>query len=440
LPIFTRRDVQRELDSLVGALSSKQLRDLTHKLNGKNSSVLATEWEVVILSSLAKCGRIEYEKDLGGKTRPDILFTLGEDRGFKFLADITTVSDEDARAHNSYEELWELIRKFLKKREHTSAGLRLEVQHERTGKYGKSKLKLLLPKKGSLQDFVKTELGPFLCGVAREPEKNTHFAYDGSGVRLAMIYNSREKRYSGGSHVDFTVPYAKARNPLATALESKGGQLSNSGYDGPCGIIVCDGGYNALRQERRSADSYGCQDIVEAVLRKRKRVLFVLVLYIEESHFLATHNLSVKSKLYWNPAREKTLHGQLAEVSRQMISYLPHPESSPHNAIRWLTNEGRYSVHQLGGYTMQGNTIKISSRSLTELLAGKIDINRFRQLHGFSANQAGEFVMPFFEHQLKCGRTVKTALVENEPHKDDDWIVLHYEGPDPSLSPFRYPA
>lgn len=88
---------------------------------------------------------------------------------------------------------------------------------------------------------------------------------------------------------------------------------------------------------------------------------------------------------------------------------------------------------------MKGNTIKISTRALTELLAGKIEPDQFLREHSLKPMRDGHKTFPFFEFQLQQGNLLKNAFVEPDKHKDDDWIVLEYDGPDPATSPFRTP-
>jgi hypothetical protein len=38
---------------------------------------------------------------------------------------------------------------------------------------------------------------------------------------------------------------------------------------------------------------------------------------------------------------------------------------------------------------------------------------------------------------LAPSNTLKNASLEAADHKDDDWIVLDYDGPDSAISPYR---
>ena len=441
MAIFSRRDVQGMINSLADSLSAKQVEDLVGKLNnGDSNEILATEWETVILAAFRQIGRVQYERDFGGGRRPDLFFQMGESGNFEFIADITTVSDADAHDSNAYEEFCEAIRRFLHKRGHIGAGINVDVVHQETGEYRDSKIKLLLPPKGEINQFVKSELGWFLSQITKEPDKDAVLKYDRKEIRFSILYNSKEKRFSGGHHIDYTVPYSERRNPLMNSLRRKREQLSKSGFTGLRGIIVCDGNCEALKERNAVAGMHGCSEIIEPFLKSYKSVLFVLVLRIEEKHtaFSFKYSIQICPKLYWNFATDKSLFGQTKRVLDRMLNKLPIPESTPRNAIRWLARN-RNIGRPLGGYSMKGNTIKISARALTELLAGKIEPEQFLKEHGFRPIQEGHKAIPFFEIQLEQGNLLKNAFVEPDEHKDDDWIVLEYAGPDPAISPFRIP-
>jgi len=441
MAIFSRRDVQGMINRLSGSLSTKQLENLVGKLNrGDPNEILANEWEVCILSAFRAIGRIQYEPNFGGTRTPDLFFQMGESGNLEFLADITTVSDTNAHKENAYREFCEEIRRFLNDMGHNGAGINIDVAHQMIGKYRDSKVKLLLPSKGQIHQFVETELGPFLSQIAKEPDKDAVFSYGRDKIRFSIQYNSKEKRFSGGHCIVYTVPYSGRRNPLTNALENKWDQLAKSGYNGPRGIIVCDGGCDALQERNAVAGMHGCSEIVEPFLKTHKNLLFVLVLRIEQRPRspLSRPTIEIAAKLYWNFASDKTLFEQTKCAIDRMLSYLPVPESTPTNAIYWLA-ANKTNGRPIGAITMQGNTIKISARALTELLAGKTGLKEFLEDHHFKPTERGGFVDPFFERQLAMGNTLKNSFVEPDEHKDDDWIVLEYNGPDPAISPFRIP-
>ena len=332
MAIFSRRDVQAMLNWLAGSLSPKQLEILVGKLNhGDPDEILSTAWEVAILSAFRQIGRIEYERDFGGEKVPDVFFQMGESGKYELLTDITTVSDAHAHDTNAYEEFCEAIRRFLNKRRHIGAGIHIDVAHQAIGKYGDSKMKLLLPSKGQTDQFVKSELGSFLSLIAKEPDKDANFSYNQKSICFSIQYNSKEKRFSGGHFIAYTVPYSEKHNPLANSLKRKADQLSKCGYTGLRGIIICDGGCEALKERNAASGAHGCSEIIELFLRSHKSISFVLVLRIEESHgvFFRKQSIQIISKLYWNFLSSKALFNQTKSVIGRMLYNLPAPESTP---------------------------------------------------------------------------------------------------------------
>jgi len=152
----------------------------------------------------------------------------------------------------------------------------------------------LLPARIDINEFVKTELNPFLKGLATEPDKDANFAYDKNDICFTIKYNPHEKGFNIGRGIDPTVPYSIQENPLANALKEKRSQLSHSGYKGIKGIIICDGGSNSLNERSRVNGAYGCQEIIGDMFRASSSIHFVLVLRVEEKHGVLSAILQYK--------------------------------------------------------------------------------------------------------------------------------------------------
>jgi hypothetical protein len=445
--IFSRRDVQAALDSLSPCLAGKQLEELVGKLNGGVCAprpgreavsrahrgdlvhALAAEWEVIVLAALSRCGSLKHQKDLGGPSRLDVLFQRGEPDGLEFVADIRVVSDADAHRKNPSAEFCEAIRLFLQRLGHSSAGLDLRIENVHDGEYEDRKIRLTLPPKDELDAFVKRELGQFLANVAREPAKDASVSYDREGIKFTLGYNSNERRFGSVRHLSYTAPQSLHRNPLANSLAKKGKQLGRSGYSGAKGTIICDGGCDSLRDN----GTIGCKRIVGEVFRARSSTLWVLVIRFDESvRPLGLHQISLRSKLYWNEHREKSIFADTAALLERMVAHLPTPETTPANAHRPVGGNKQHWGRQLGGCRMGDKTIRMSARTVSELFAGKITMDQFIQSQGLDPTI-------FFTRHLRNGNTLKNASVERNEHSDDDWIVLEYDGPDPAISPYRVP-
>ncbi|TAL55733.1 MAG: hypothetical protein EPN89_00240 [Methylovulum sp.] len=442
MAIFVRRDIQKAVEVVAKSLSREQVKSLVDRLNGDVTEGLAAEWETVVLSAFCQYGIVLHEQNHGGETRPDILFQ-DKQSNLEFLTDVRAVSDRDLHQKNPYFEFTQAVSEYLQQNGHNAAGIYIDVEYVEEGEYRNRKVYLTLPPKNEIETFVAAELGEFLLEIARNPEKSNKLHYDKNQVRFTIRYNANEKRFGGGGHICYTIPYS-SKNPLKNALQKKGQQLIKSGYTGTLGIIVCDSRCDALNERSDVNGAYSCQEIVENYLRTHTHILWVLILRIEEAHvtFLPQTTINIKPKLYWNPERENHLFQKTFNALEQILKHLPKPEATPANAIHHLDSKnGKTGRSNFGGFHMSGKTIKISTRALTELLAGEIDLQLFLEAHGFKSDplNPSRSCLHFFENQLSRGNTLQNAFVEEEEHKDDDWIVLEYDGPDPAISPFRVP-
>jgi hypothetical protein len=78
---------------------------------------------------------------------------------------------------------------------------------------------------------------------------------------------------------------------------------------------------------------------------------------------------------------------------------------------------------------MRGNEIRVSARTVLDLLAGKIDYEHFPETY-----------KDFFQQMTKEGRVFSKASIETDTSEmDDDWLLLNFGEPDPSVTPFHLP-
>jgi hypothetical protein len=90
-----------------------------------------------------------------------------------------------------------------------------------------------------------------------------------------------------------------------------------------------------------------------------------------------------------------------------------------------------------GGAKVSGRSIRISARTLLELLAGKLDQETFLKAHGLVPSELTNTPYNFFLEKLERGQLLIDAEVEHIPDEDDDWIVFHFGELDTAISPFR---
>ena len=443
--IFARRSIQIFIDKLSEKLPPDTVGKLVRSLNRNDRASLGFEWEVAVLYALNQLGELGYETNHGGKRLPDVTFYLPGQNKVSFIADIATVSDRGLKNENPVDMFMKLF--YGKARELGLGGgfqYRIEGTHE--GKsYRDSKVKLLMPRRNEVREFLRKDITPKLREIKESGLDKAEIKI-GEPYKILISYR-KNTNVSGGGYPSYTAAYSLTRNPIYTALKSKARQLSQSGYDGCQGIIICDGSCDLLGSQLSDHSSYSGQDIIENFLRQHSSISFVVTLWVERpvKVFLGNSQCcQLHIRVYQNPIAQFVVDDELIRILGAIPSLLPIPVSTALNA----GNSIEYSKCGIGksfygGFKLTNGSlskkIKISSRSLLELLAGKCDPKQFIDDHWYKASNKGAGIGNPFESAIHQGMTIKTASVEYRQHEDDDWITFELSGPDPAIKPFRSP-
>ena len=78
-----------------------------------------------------------------------------------------------------------------------------------------------------------------------------------------------------------------------------------------------------------------------------------------------------------------------------------------------------------------GRNVKMSVRSLQELLAGKKSVADFEQEFRMTARENP------FRMMLERGRMISSIKIEHLPEEDDDVATIEFGEVDPAIAPFR---
>jgi hypothetical protein len=441
--LVPRRVLARILQENRRFLSKDQIHRHIAALNRGDKSSLACEYEVLLLNAASKLGTVVHEPDLPGPAKLDLLFSSPQS-GSRFLADITTVSDEDAYRNNPVEDFRRAFGQLLKKQGLTMAGISVRVEGELRGGRGKQKMTLKLPSKTEIPRIVKDRLTGFVNALAAEPARPHEVVLQDSDLDVRVGYDPREKATTGG-HPSFTVPYSKSNNPLSNALKKKASQLAAAGFEGVTGIVLCDGDCDAVRSvhllDGGARRHFRGADLIGDFLRRHSSISFVTSLTVKQPYprVLGHQNpLTFETAVFLNQRPRYACPEEVAALLARLPALLPAPESTPANVLNHFRYAGPHvGLSFYGGSTMTNHEIRISTRALTELLAGKIDLKRFREDHHLVPSKPGDHAIDFFKNQIKGGRTVESVRIERSTDKDDDWIVFVFGGPDPAISLFR---
>ena len=419
MAIFSRRTVQRLINENASFLTRKQLKSHVEKLNNGD---LSAEWEVVLLNVFSKLGRVEHERNFKGK-KPDLYFT-SEDHSLDFLADIKTVSDEGIELKNPRKQLDERLYKEIKEKDIKGAW-RCEIggNYEEARKIG-SMIQLKLPALARFdQEIFNESWEEFTSQVQRDPSREHKYEIKTDKVDLSISYRpSKEWTGSGGypSYKSITAREHLIQNSIWNGLVSKSEQLEGAGYEGALGVILCDGGSEFLRRSR---------NIIHEFFRTHPRINFVLAFEAIQNFGFGSSN---QVMMYFEKGREISakLEDFLSNLHKHAEEIFPYPVKSAINAVNSLESTKLHiGDSHFGGAEMSGNEIKLSSRTVLDLLAGKITYDEFPETY-----------KDFFKMRAGEGRLFEAARIEKDTtEQDDDWLVFRFGEPDPAVTPYTVP-
>lgn len=292
--------------------------------------------------------------------------------------------------------------------------------------------------------MLKDVVEPFFRELAREPEQPASLPHKAPGIDFTIGYDPSQ-RFGGGGYPAYNLAYSKTKNPIHTALDKKADQLRHAPSDAIRLVVVCDGGCRPMQDQRPgNGPSYAARDIAESFLGKTAAVDLVLLVTTERvnpSTMTRDHRLRLRLDLLAPPLHVR--QGRLSQSTlatvqsflERSFTHLPTPMIDAENArIRGSRKDYGFGHH--GGYQMSGDSIRISSRVLQELLAGQIGFERFAQLHGWDKGPVSNHRSPF-ELALQRGDMFDSVSTIDGGDDDDDWIEFHLRASDPAISPFR---
>jgi hypothetical protein len=440
--VFKRRDIQKRIDDLLSIIAREKLSEIIRRLNRYDESRLPTMWEVIILHALSKCGSLLYEPTNENGKNPDFRLEIADQENgeLTIVGDITAASDSGLHENNPIDFFAQRLQSSAR-----SAGLdwwlfQYNIPGHRTGKFGDARVKLNLPNKADIERIFHQEIAPWMMGIKQDPSKIASFKYGKDAVDISLDY-CPTRTSGGGGYTSYTVSLSKTKNPLYAALKSKVKQLKGNNLADAKIIIVCDGGSALLRRKAHlSHDEYSGREVACDFLRQNRSIDAVLLVGIsEERGLLDTRTkLGVTYDLVMAPVdgawtdRQKILIPRLERIVGQMALHLPNPISTAYNAATNCRTPG-FGNGAIGGYTVSGGKIKISSLALHKLLAGEINLEDFYDAHGWSGE--GKKQNPF-NQMLKQGRMISGIGVEEVDSTDDDWLNISFGETDPAIFKF----
>lgn len=470
MSIFSRRAIQRCIDENASFLTTEQIGRHVKLLNQCDRASIATEWEVILLRAFSNIGNLIHEGTFKGSSKPDLHMTglrreLVEDSDTKipnkysgmwmrflinrvlripqsqvskqeFIADITVVSDKTIEKDNPYDYFRFEFGRYAQKKNLTLGGFDFQVGGEAVGEeYSNRKMMLHLPPRKEIPTFIKKYFGELITAVAKNPNAPHSSEVVKDGIDVRVKYNPRNRETVTGGHPSYNIAYSRTRNPLANALKDKAKQLRKTEFNGAKGIICCDGGCGIFAKRRGGELHYSHREIVEQFFRNNTSISFVVLVWVADEGWVMTNDQrrEIQVAVYSSAVADHKLSQTTYKLVQKAVNSLPKPISTAINAVRAVESENeKGGASFYGGWSMKEKQIKLSSRTLVDLLAGRIEQEQFFKDHGSDSFN----VRNFFNKQLANGRMITELAIESTDEKDDDWIVIRFENPDPAISPF----
>lgn len=422
--IFARRQIQKALSELT-FLPPNEVRGLAARLNKAEPDALAAMWEVLLLRHFSTLGFVEHHRATPNGSQPDIHF---RNKVLTFTADITCVSDEGLQRENPYQLLQDEIEKQKRKLGLGIGGLYLDIGHHE----GDRKVKLKLPAASDIPAFVENEVVPAIAEAQSRREWPIFLQWQTAEIEFQLTI--KDGPYSGGAHRAFDAPKTLKSNPIYGRLRGKTAQVS--GGEGLRGIILCDSGYAAFRENPVDGQRVDARKIAHAFLRTCDQVDFVALFWVSEDiGWSRVAHREVRCDLI-----RKSNDPALQAVFKACADKLPRPLRTGQNAlnlIRWFGKDLGFG----GGMSLRWPKVRLSSKMLMNLLSGRISIEEFNERLDWRGrgNAERDHFLNVFERALQEGRLPKLITIESVSDQDDDWIEFEFGSADAAAAPFTAP-
>lgn len=429
--LFGRRWLQGAIDDLAEIIPSTQIDALCDRLNSRDIDALHAQWETAIVWASSQTAKIVYEPELGGPRHPDLMIKRETDIETEVVVDITSISNEGFEKKNPIDRFIAELDRLVKANSIVNRGFNIEIKNRFDNSSGHEEIALAIPHPREYHTFFGEEFQKFI--KAARLQKSCVYEVDTDRIKIKMAYEPNnpfsQVRYD---HRGPTPHLTK--NSLYKRLKNKRDQLANSGYSGLMGIIACDSGA-PIFGHRQHHHSITLEAVVRKFLQQTRTVAFV-VTFSPKRHpdrslvetFKTGPEVCVFIQDWINREQQVAIRELFDDIGKQ----LPVPQVDAQNALAWQRRhdgKGTQFYHLSGGFRRRGEKCytraQVPARALTDLLSGAIDYETFSLRAGISS-------IPNFFAIEPTDAITGVRLIRTD--KDDDWIELLFEGPDPAVS------
>jgi hypothetical protein len=433
------------LDENGSFLTEEQMDQHVSKLNREDFQSFDTEWEVAVLNAFSKLGSVMHEPALKGPALLDLLFTHGD--GSSFLADITSVSDEGFEEKSPVKAFQVELKLRLRKAGLLYKGWVLDVG-EHPVKYGERRRPAIPPRGEFAKEIFNTDFKEFLRQVKEHPNQSRTYSVSTEKTAVSLTYAPGRTGFM--SHLPvYNTAMVKNQNPVFNALRMKARQLKKVTYEGPRGIILCDGGSDMVHRQPHGAFefNYNAADAARDFLRQNQSIDFILMIssvWIDRGRYGFARPGEPARKVQVMVIGNRNLYGLPAGVREsleQLEQQFPEPVNTPSGARETIRHghDPKALRPLAGGVGWSHNEIRISASAVLALLAGRVTQEElFKSLRFKPWDDRPGATRNFFEYVLSERLRIVEILVEDDKY-DDSTLVFKFDGPDPATSPYVNP-
>lgn len=312
MAIFSRRTIQKLINENADFLTKTQTRkhvdllNLNKKTNRESledgkyindliKDYLSTEWEIVLLNSLSKFGKIIHEKRVG-KSKPDIFFTSSQ-HNFKFVGDITCITGKQDQ-HNISLAFRNEFKEIIDK-ENLSGYWRISIYgNSREMDFCRVKPRLMLGGKTQREEILSSkEFNTFIERVKKNCKTKHSFTYTKNKenpeplpasqielyrnviVDIRIEYEPRDFYQIEYSQFDDRKITIIENDEIYGSLLNKYNQLAKTNYNGCLGVFPCDSIGNTFN--RGDLVYKSSREVIHNFLHNHKEIDFVLTVNSE---------------------------------------------------------------------------------------------------------------------------------------------------------------
>jgi len=380
MALFARRTLQRLLSENARFVAHEDAAKLVRALSAEKKQTLEAEWEIAALNALARGRRVEHHRQIGGRHLDALVYVAGADEPL-FALDVTTVSESGRTRLNPTDRLKDKLVHRVRKAGLDADKFSVQIGGTVGGKRGKAVMHVTTPAKNEVDNFFDASFDEFLRACREEPSCRTPWSRVTEKLDVRVMYEPSQLYFASFE------PYAGAfysleRNPVHNALKGK---------------------------------------------------LEVVQQYLGFAGGISPPE--IQCELYTNSRARRPLTPLAAAALKDVLKSLPPPVSTGQNALSYFRGPTPRSGRSFGGgFSVKGDTIRVSSRRVLDLLAGRVSTEQLAR-----EAQGGHGSPRIFETFAKQGRTIQGVVFEACADKDDDWIVFQFGPPDPAVGPFRKP-